>query len=63
MAERQQLSIETLEIQHRGLSAQLEALMRHAHLTPKEEVVVRELKKKKLDMKDRIAALRRIVRA
>lgn len=63
MAERQTLSIETLEIQHRGLSAQLEALMRHAHLTPREEVTARELKKKKLDMKDRIAALRRVVRA
>lgn len=63
MAERQTLSIETLEIQHRGLSAQLESLMRHAHLTPREEVTARELKKRKLDMKDRIAALRRIVRA
>lgn len=63
MTERQTLSIETLEIQHRGLSAQLEALMRHAHLTPREEVTARELKKRKLDMKDRIAALRRVVRA
>jgi hypothetical protein len=63
MAERQTLRIENLEIQHRGLSAQLEALMRHAHLTPKEESTVRELKKKKLDTKDRIAALRRVVRA
>lgn len=63
MAERQTLSIEALEMHHRGLSAQLEALMRHAHLTPKEEAAARELKKRKLDTKDRIAALRRIVRA
>jgi hypothetical protein len=63
MAERQTLKLETLEIQHRGLSAELEAIMRHAHLTPKEESAVRELKKKKLDTKDRITALRRIVRA
>jgi hypothetical protein len=63
MAERQTLNIETLEIQHRGLSVELEALMRHAHLTPKEESAARALKKKKLDTKDRIMALRRVVRA
>lgn len=63
MAERQTLRLEILEIQHRGLSAQLEALMRHAHLTPREEVTARELKKRKLDMKDRIAAMRRVIRA
>lgn len=63
MAERQALNIETLEHEHRGLSAQLNALMRHAHLTPLEEQAARELKKKKLDAKDRIAALRRIIRA
>jgi hypothetical protein len=63
MAERQMLKLETLEIQHRGLSAELEALLRHAHLTPKEESTVREIKKRKLDTKDRIVALRRIVRS
>ncbi|HEU4578694.1 MAG TPA: DUF465 domain-containing protein [Polyangiaceae bacterium] len=63
MAERQALNIETLEHEHRGLSARLNALMRHAHLTPLEEQTVRELKKKKLDAKDRIAALRRMIRA
>lgn len=62
MAERQTLNLETLEYQHRGLSAQLEALSRHAHLTPVEELTVRELKKKKLDAKDRIMALRRMIR-
>ena len=63
MAERQALNIETLEHQHQGLSDQLEDLMRHAHLTPREEQAARELKKKKLDAKDRIAALRRMIRA
>lgn len=63
MAERQALNIETLEHEHRGLSAELNALMRHAHLTPLEEQAARELKKKKLDAKDRIAALRRMIRA
>ena len=62
MAVRQALSIESLEHQHRGLSAQLDALLRHAHLTPLEELTVRELKKRKLDAKDRIAALRRLIR-
>jgi len=62
MAERQGLNLETLEHQHRGLSAQLEALLRHAHLTPVEELTARELKKKKLDAKDRIMALRRMIR-
>jgi hypothetical protein len=62
MSERQTLNLETLVHQHRGLSAQLEALLRHAHLTPVEELTVRELKKKKLDAKDRIMALRRMVR-
>jgi hypothetical protein len=62
MAERQALNLETLKYQHRGLSAQLEALLRHAHLTPVEEITVRELKKKKLDAKDRIMALQRMIR-
>jgi hypothetical protein len=62
MTDRQALSIETLEHQHRGLSVQLEAIMRHAHLTPIEEQAARELKKKKLDAKDRIAALQRLIR-
>jgi len=62
MAEHQALNIETLEHQHRGLSAQLEALLRHAHLTPVEELTARKLKKEKLDAKDRITALRRMLR-
>jgi hypothetical protein len=62
MADRQALNIEILEHQHRGLSVQLEAIMRHAHLTPLEEQTARELKKKKLDAKDRIVALQRMIR-
>jgi hypothetical protein len=37
--------------------------MRHQHLTPKEESTAREIKKRKLDTKDRIIAIRRIVRS
>jgi hypothetical protein len=62
MAGHQALKLETLEHQHREVSEQLEALLRHAHLTPVEELTARELKKKKLDAKDRIMALRRMVR-
>ncbi|HKO92557.1 MAG TPA: hypothetical protein VJU61_15455 [Polyangiaceae bacterium] len=59
MAERQAMSIEVLERQYEVLKAQLGAILRHAHLTPLEEQTARELKKKKLDAKDRIVALRR----
>lgn len=53
--------IENLENQHRGLDAQLEVLMRRAYLTPIEQQTARELKKRKLNAKDRIAALKRIL--
>lgn len=59
MTTRQTLSIEDLEHHHRGLDSQIEALMRRAYLTPREQQAARELKKKKLSAKDRIAALRR----
>ena len=59
MTVRQVLRIEDLENQHRGLDAQIEALMRRAYLTPLEQQTARELKKKKLNAKDRIMALRR----
>jgi len=59
MAERQTMSIEVLEKQYEEAKAQLGAILRHAHLTPLEEQAARELKKKKLDAKDRIVALRR----
>lgn len=59
MADRLALNIEALEDQHRGLSAQVEALMRRAYLTPLEQQRARELKKQKLSAKDRIAALKR----
>lgn len=59
MTVRQVLRIEDLENQHRGLDAQIEALMRRAYLTPIEQQTARELKKKKLHAKDRLMALRR----
>jgi hypothetical protein len=59
MATRQTLNIEDLEHQHRGLDAEIESLMRRAYLTPGEQQAARELKKRKLSAKDRIAALRR----
>lgn len=59
MTVRQVLRIEDLENQHRGLDAQIEALMRRAYLTPLEQQTARELKKKKLNAKDRIMALKR----
>ena len=62
MAERLALNIESLENQHRGLDAQLDALMRRAYLTPIEQQTARELKKQKLNAKDRIAALKRVLK-
>lgn len=59
MTVRQVLRIEDLENQHRGLDVQIEALMRRAYLTPLEQQTARELKKKKLNAKDRIMALKR----
>jgi hypothetical protein len=59
MTGRQVVSIEDLEHQHRGLDAEIEALMRRAYLTPSEQQVARELKKLKLNAKDRIMALKR----
>ena len=61
MTERQATRLNDLEQRHRGLEAELEALMRRAHLTPIEEQAARELKKKKLSAKDRIVALRRML--
>lgn len=61
MVDRLPLNIQALENEHRGLSAQVEALMRRAHLTPREQQTARELKKRKLETKDRIAALRRML--
>ena len=61
MTERQATRLQDLERQHRGLDAELEALMRRAHLTPVEQQAARELKKRKLDAKDRLAAMRRLL--
>jgi len=61
MTERQATRLNDLEQQHRGLNAELEALMRRAHPTPIEQQEARELKKKKLSAKDRIVALKRML--
>ncbi len=61
MTERQATRLHDLERKHRGLDAELEALTRRAYLTPVEEQVARELKKRKLNAKDRIAALKRML--
>jgi hypothetical protein len=61
MTERQAMRLQDLERQHRGLEAELEALMRRAYLTPLEQETARELKKRKLNAKDRIVALRRML--
>jgi hypothetical protein len=61
MTERQATRLNDLEQQHRGLEAELEALMRRAHPTPIEQQAAQALKKKKLDAKDRIEALRRML--
>lgn len=55
------MRLQDLERQHRGLEAELEALMRRAYLTPLEQETARELKKRKLNAKDRIVALRRML--
>jgi hypothetical protein len=60
MPEQLALQIEWLERQHRGLDAQVSVLMRRAHLTPTEQQRARELKKQRLNTKDRLAALRRL---
>lgn len=48
-----------VEARHRELDERLEQLRRRAHLTPKEQREIAELKKHKLRAKDEIAALRR----
>jgi hypothetical protein len=49
-----QLPIDQLENMHRELKQELQALERHAYLTPTEQVRARVLKKLKLQTKDRI---------
>lgn len=61
MTERQAARLHDLERQHQGFDAQLDALARRAYLTPLEQQAARELKKRKLNAKDRIAALRRLL--
>jgi len=52
------LRIQHLERKHESLEAALGALMNKGHLTPAEYQLCRELKKRKLQAKDGIAALR-----
>jgi hypothetical protein len=61
MTERQAMRLQDLERQHRGLENELEMLMRRAYLTPLEQETARELKKRKLNAKDRIVALKRVL--
>jgi hypothetical protein len=61
MTERQATRLHDLERKHRGLDAELEVLARRAYLTPLEQEAARELKKRKLNAKDRIAALKRML--
>lgn len=48
-----------VEARHRALDARLKELGRRAHLTPREQIEIAEIKKHKLKVKDEIAALRR----
>lgn len=49
--------IERLKITHASLKGELEELRRRAYLTPNEEFRARELKKEKLQTKDRLRIL------
>lgn len=55
------LGVERIDVlikEHRTLDERLRELGRHAYLTPEEQVEVKQIKKLKLAMKDRIADLR-----
>jgi hypothetical protein len=52
-----ELEVESLRQKHNQLKKQLDVLNRHISLTPGEQVEVARLKKEKLWLKDRIAAL------
>jgi hypothetical protein len=52
------LQLRHLEHKHQSLDLELGLLMRQSHLTPGEYQHARELKKRKLLLKDGIAALR-----
>jgi hypothetical protein len=49
--------LSSLEVQHEQLEGELRTLHRRAHLTPKEEMRARIIKKQKLHAKDRIRVL------
>jgi hypothetical protein len=52
------LQLRHLEDKHHRLDAEVEELMSRAHMTPREYLHARELKKRKLMLKDDIEALR-----
>lgn len=51
------LEVESLREKHHQLKKQLDVLNRHISLTPAEQVEIARIKKEKLLLKDRIAAL------
>lgn len=52
------LQLRHLEQKHHRLDAEVEQLMRRVHMTPSEYLEARELKKRKLLIKDGIQSLR-----
>jgi hypothetical protein len=52
------LQLRHLEDKHHRLAAEVEQLMQRTHMTPREYLHARELKKRKLMLKDDIEALR-----
>jgi LPS O-antigen subunit length determinant protein (WzzB/FepE family) len=57
--EQEKTSIEQLQADHRRHEQRLEELKQKAWLTPEEEIEEKQLKKLKLQLKDRMAVLRR----
>lgn len=57
------LQLRHLEDKHHRLDAEVEQLMNRTHMTPGEYLAARELKKRKLMLKDDIEALRQRDRA
>lgn len=46
-----------LEEQHKSYEEQLDELLKQTHLTPKQEILKKEIKKQKLRTKDRMAEI------
>ena len=54
---RQNREFKRLEEKHKEYEARLDKLMRHIYLTPNQEILKQEIKKKKLLTKDRMAEI------